>query len=200
MNRTKWISLYLFVLTLTISCVTINIYFPAAAVEKAADEIVKEVWGEDGETQEKKNSEPQSFLGQLIRHAASALAIKEAYAQEPDINVTTPAIRTLKANIQARAQSIKPFLDRGNAGITNDGLLVIRSTDGLRLKEKGSITRLIKAENKDREALYLEIAEANNFSSEKVLDIKKIFARSWIKNSKKGWWVQSPSGEWNQKQ
>ena len=27
------------------ACVTVNIYFPAAAVERAADEIVKETWG-----------------------------------------------------------------------------------------------------------------------------------------------------------
>lgn len=26
------------------SCVTINIYFPAAAAEKAADRIIEEVW------------------------------------------------------------------------------------------------------------------------------------------------------------
>ena len=35
-------------LTLTgiflVGCVTINIYFPAAAAEKAADKIIKEVW------------------------------------------------------------------------------------------------------------------------------------------------------------
>ena len=31
--------------TLTlVSCVTINIYFPAAAAEKAADRIIDEVW------------------------------------------------------------------------------------------------------------------------------------------------------------
>jgi hypothetical protein len=28
------------------ACVTVNIYFPAAAVERAADQIVKETWGE----------------------------------------------------------------------------------------------------------------------------------------------------------
>ncbi len=27
-----------------VSCVTINIYFPAAAAEKAADKIIDEVW------------------------------------------------------------------------------------------------------------------------------------------------------------
>ena len=39
-------------LALTLSaCVTINIYFPAAAAEKAADKIIEEVWQlKDGET------------------------------------------------------------------------------------------------------------------------------------------------------
>ena len=37
--------LSLFALTLVVSaCVTINIYFPAAAAEKAADKIIDEVW------------------------------------------------------------------------------------------------------------------------------------------------------------
>ncbi len=82
----------------------------------------------------------------------------------------------------------------------NDGLLGVRSTDGLRMKERGSIVRLIDAENNDREALYLEIAKANNFSLEKVPDIKKIFAESWIKKKKKGWWIQDASGEWRRKE
>lgn len=38
------------------ACVTINIYFPAAAAEKAADKIIDEVWQlKDAET--KKNGE-----------------------------------------------------------------------------------------------------------------------------------------------
>lgn len=39
------------------ACVTINIYFPAAAAEKAADKIIDEVWqikqGETAESAEK---------------------------------------------------------------------------------------------------------------------------------------------------
>ncbi|MBX3640325.1 MAG: hypothetical protein KF888_07420 [Nitrosomonas sp.] len=31
------------------ACVTINIYFPAAAAEKAADKIIEEVWQLDRE-------------------------------------------------------------------------------------------------------------------------------------------------------
>ena len=35
---------------LTAGCVTINIYFPAAAAEKAADRIIDEVWQLKGAT------------------------------------------------------------------------------------------------------------------------------------------------------
>ena len=37
------------------SCVTINVYFPAAAAEKAADRIIEQVLGDDA----RKNVEPQ---------------------------------------------------------------------------------------------------------------------------------------------
>ena len=36
-----WIALAALALS---ACVTINIYFPAAAAEKAADQIIEEVW------------------------------------------------------------------------------------------------------------------------------------------------------------
>ena len=39
----RWIWLAAFVIALP-ACVTINIYFPAAAAEKVADKIIDEVW------------------------------------------------------------------------------------------------------------------------------------------------------------
>ncbi len=190
------------------SCVTINIYFPAAAVEKAADQIVDEVWGNKGAPQPakpeapapKKEGEPQSFFDNSIKFAIAVIGPEEAFAAEADINVTTPAIRALKDSIKDRAESIKPYLDRENVGISNDGLLTMRSNEGLNLKEKAELARLIDAENKERKALYVEIARANNFSPDKVSDIRKIFARSWINQAKKGWWVQSEDGQWSRKE
>jgi hypothetical protein len=46
MNKTKMNkSLWLLIVAAGLSaCVTINIYFPAAAAEKAADKIIEEVW------------------------------------------------------------------------------------------------------------------------------------------------------------
>lgn len=196
-KRAGFIFSFLFIMH---SCVTINIYFPAAAVERAADKIVEEVWGEqEGEPQEEEQQgEPESFLYQERRFAL--LGPAEAFAVEADINVTTPAIRALKESIKKRADTLKPFLDQGNAGLSNDGLVLVRNSDGLSLKDKAMLTRLTEAENNDRDALYREIAKANNFPPEKVTDIKTIFAGSWIKNARTGWWVQSPDGTWSRKQ
>ena len=43
---------------LVVACVTINVYFPAAAAEKAADRIIEEVWGEDSVPAEETEPAP----------------------------------------------------------------------------------------------------------------------------------------------
>ncbi|KPK00037.1 MAG: hypothetical protein AMK71_08790 [Nitrospira bacterium SG8_35_4] len=195
---------FCFLLFCVASCITINIYFPAAAVEKAADRIVDEVWGPQGgtpggEDEKKQDVQPQSRMGDVLIFALSLAGPREAMAQEADINVTTPAIRALKESIQSRAESIRPYMDGGNIGISREGLLVVRTTEGLNLKDKAAVNRLVEAENHDRNSLYEEIARANNFPPERVADIKTIFAGSWAKNARAGWWVQDDGGSWKQK-
>jgi uncharacterized protein len=179
------------------ACVTVNIYFPAAAVERAADQIVKETWG--GPEEPVKKEEPRSSLMRPITVARLFVFVGEASAQEADINVSNPAIRALKDSIKNRSSSIKPFMDRGNVGITRDGLLTVRTTEGLNLKERAEVQQLIDAENRDREALYLEIAKANNIAQESVPKIRMIFAKSWIEQAQPGWWIQDPQGNWKKK-
>jgi uncharacterized protein YdbL (DUF1318 family) len=187
----------LFIALLANACVTVNIYFPAAAVERAADEIVKETWG--GRTESVPKDEPRSRVPTIAPKIASISFIGEAFAQEADINISNPAIRALKDSIKNRSGSIKPFMDRGNAGLTNEGLLTVRTTDGLSLKERAEVQQLLDAENRDRESLYLEIAKANNFPKESVAKIKAIFARSWLEQAQPGWWVQDGQGNWQKK-
>jgi len=179
------------------ACVTVNIYFPAAAVERAADQIVKETWGGPAkpaipvpQPQSRSLFSPNRFLALSF--------VSEAFAQDADINVTNPAIRALKDSIKKRSDAIKPYMDRGNIGIAQDGLLAIRSADGLNLKERAEASQLIDAENKDREALYAEIAKANGIPKENIPKIKSIFAKSWIEQAQPGWWIQS-DGNWQKK-
>ena len=193
MDKKLFLSLA-FVLT---ACVTVNIYFPAAAVQRAADKIVEETWGEQGKEGVKEPPKSGALAAQKI-YAFVGFA-SEAHAQEPDINVSNPAIRTLKESIKTRSESIKPFMDKGNVGINRDGLLVVRSTEGLNLKERAEVQQLVEAENRDREALYAEIARANNFPKERVADIKRIFAKSWIEQARSGLWIQNAQGNWSRK-
>ena len=71
----------LFLTALLISaCVTVNIYFPAAAVERAADQIVKETWGGGGEPA-KNESQPQSYDWRTPARIVSLSLVGEAQAQ-----------------------------------------------------------------------------------------------------------------------
>ncbi len=179
------------------ACVTVNIYFPAAAVERAADQIVKETWGGPAKPATPV-PQPQSRSLFSPNRLLALSFVSEAFAQDADINVTNPAIRALKDSIKKRSDAIKPYMDRGNIGIAQDGLLAIRSADGLNLKERAEANQLIDAENKDREALYAEIAKANGIPKENIPKIKSIFAKSWIEQAQPGWWIQN-NGNWQKK-
>jgi uncharacterized protein YdbL (DUF1318 family) len=169
-----------------VSCITVNIYFPAPEVRQAAEEIVEETWG--AESPRPQATKESSWL--------RLFAPSRVEAQEADINVSTAAIRALKESMRKRAEQLKPFLNAGRVGISKDGMLAIRGLDGVPLGEQATIRRLVEAENRDRASLYREIAEANNFGSDRVPDIQRIFAETWIDKAEKGWLVQKSDGTW----
>lgn len=172
-----------------ISCVTINIYFPAEELRGAADKIVEEVWGDRNPQDTEKN--PPQQPGSSIFHYLQPTA---AYAAQ-DINVSTPEIRAIKASIKKRSAALAGFLKSGTIGIGQNGLLKVRSTAGLNLKQRGQVNKLVKAENKDRLQLYKEIAVANGFP-DKTAEVQNIFADSWRKQAAKGWFLEKPNGTW----
>jgi uncharacterized protein YdbL (DUF1318 family) len=186
-----------------VSCVTVNIYFPAAAIQKAADEIVEDV----RKTPEQKPDKPleqqpedkKSKQGPVSRVRLVHLGPTEAHAAAVDINVSTPAVRALKASMANRFPQLQPLYGKGAIGETNTGLLVIRDTGTLSLKEKADVNRLVEQENADRQALYAEIIRANNLDTSRLAEVQRLFANSWRGQSSAGWWIQSDSGEWSKK-
>jgi len=177
------------------ACVTVNIYFPAAAVQKAADEIVDDV-RQIEKKDEQKPEQKQMKLFQEIKRLSWGPS--EAHAQI-NIEVSTPAIRALKDSIKERFPQLKPFYDKGSIGENSVGLLETRDVAGLNLKEKADLNRLVDLENKDRKDLYTEIMKANKFGPEVLPQIQKIFANSWRDKSQSGWWIQNDKGEWEKK-
>jgi len=182
------------------ACVTINIYFPAAAAEKAADEIIKDIQGITPQKVEPKSSLPDSHAAvyQWIDKAVGLfIASAEAEAAEADLAIDSAEIRQLRATMESRFASIKPFYDSGVIGIQADGLLAIRDAGSVPLKDRNKVGKLVAAENQDRQSLYAAIANANGHP-EWAAQIKSTFAARWVSNAQAGWWYQA-SGTWKQK-
>ena len=183
-----------------VSCLTINIYFPEAEIQKTADEIVKEIRkSEEEKREEKKNVSDAGKAQKILSDRGNSFSlIPAAYAQE-EVEVSTPKIRALKQSLKERFRKLRPFFDKGNVGETNDGFIRIRDESGLNLKEKALLRNLEKDENNDRRNLYSEIAKALDVDPSQIKRVRKIFAERWINEAKAGWWIQKEDGEWIKK-
>ncbi|NQU08383.1 MAG: YdbL family protein [Candidatus Abyssubacteria bacterium] len=182
-------------LLLTLACVTVNVYFPAAEMQSAADRIEDEVRGQQSSSLGLETAPKESMLRRLL-HGMTLEG--RAYAQV-DINVTTPNIRALIDSRAKRFEALRPLYEKGIIGESKDALLSIRSLDGLDFKSKAETKKLVTAENSDREKLYLEIVKANGLPPDTVSQIKEIFANSMRKKADKGWWIQKDDGKWVKK-
>jgi uncharacterized protein YdbL (DUF1318 family) len=189
------------------ACVTINVYFPAAAAEKAADRIIEDVWGPEGEppAEAAPKGGEQSSLGLrgpgevLLAAAGSALdlVIPAAEAQA-DLDVSSPAIRRLVAAMEARHGQLEPYYASGAIGLTADGLVELRDPNAVALAERNAARKLVADENADRNSLYREIAAANG-KPEWESDIRGTFAQRWVAKAHSGWWYRNAAGQWTQK-
>lgn len=207
-NQVRQLFLALLITFTVISCVTINIYFPAAAAEKAAEKIVDDVLqsGLPEVKPEKQDHAPQSFYYQHELSPAHQvlLSITDFFipmaqaAGQADINIDSAGIRAIRNRMEKRQAKLRPFYQSGNIGFTNNGLVASISSAGLSVKKKSVMKKLIKAENKDRMALYSEIAKANGHP-EWQADIQKTFSKTWIRKISPGWMYQSASGKWLKK-
>ncbi|MBT8046984.1 MAG: YdbL family protein [Xanthomonadales bacterium] len=182
------------------ACVTINVYFPAAAAERAAEKFVGDVLGEP--------KEEGSLLNPLERQTGSAIyriagaldfLISDAQAQQAEIEINTPQINAIKARMSERQKlQLNSLFDAGAIGFGSDGLIIIRDRSAVSLSERRSLESVVADENRDRKAVYREIAVANGHP-EWEQDIQETFGREWVRNARKGWYYQDSSGAWRQK-
>ena len=185
------------------ACVTINIYFPAAAAEKVADEIIKGIQSEESiDLESKEQIAPQSrynstqlFIYQLLDTTFN-FVMPTAQAASVNLDVNTAEIRGLRSSMSGRFSALKFFYAKGNIGIKSDGFLVTKGD--VALKDRNKINKLVSAENADRQRLYQAIANANGHP-DWVGKIRSTFATRWVSNAHSGWWYQSSNGNWKKK-
>ena len=186
-----------FSLIVLAACVTVNIYFPAAEVQKAADKIVDDVTEPDQKAPPKPGNS-SSLLEQLRIVSRLSIGPKNAYA-EVNVDVSTPAIRALKESMRNGFRQLKPYYEKAAVGENNNGIVEIRDTAGLDLREQAQVKQLVDQVNKDRTSLYREIQSANKYPPEILPQIQKIFANSWREKSQAGWMIQNDAGQWVKK-
>ena len=206
----RWLMLPPLAVALT-ACVTINVYFPAAEAREAAKQFVEKVINET----DAKPAEPvkpgggsasieapldERMAAMLARvDVASLMGIGAAQAQgQPDIKIQTPAIQAIQARMEQRFDAqLRGAFDAGALGFTGDGMVTVRDASKLALKDRVAVNQAVADDNRDRAAVYREIAVANGHA-EWEPRIREVFARQWIDSARKGWWYQS-GGAWKQK-
>lgn len=202
-------------------CVTINVYFPEAAIQDLAERIEAQV-----ERQAAATGAEEAHLGQgegrLPRTAAqpASLVVRawsriagpllawtapRALAQGPATSevaapeVTNPAIRAIIGSRAARLAELARFKKQKVIGENNQGLVVARQLTDLALRDRAAVQRLIKAENADREALYREIAAVKNVDLAQLGRIRETYAKTLRDKARAGDPVQQPDGSWIEK-
>jgi len=201
-KRSKWKPMLFVMAMLALSaCVTINVYFPAAEAQEAAAEFVDKVINADKAATDDQAADPKP-MPQASRRPSFDLTsffISTAAAQEVDITIRTPAIQAIQNRMSERFNSsLRQHFDGGALGFSNDGLIVVHDATKVPLKDRVTLNQHVADDNRDRKAVYREIAVANGHP-EWENQIRDTFAKQWIRDAKAGWWYQTSAGDWKQK-
>ncbi len=204
---TKRLLAYPFMTLVLSACVTINIYFPAAAAEEAARTIVRDVLKGDEEApasqpadkagdRQSRTQQPNLLLIAVGR--ALELMVPAAHAGQANININTAAISAIRAGMQRRQARLAPFYQAGAAGFDKRGMVSIRDLGAVALKDRNTLKKLVADENADRSRLYREIARANGHP-EWESDVRATFAKVWVEEALPGYWYQDGAGNWRRR-
>lgn len=195
-------------LALLAGCVTINVYFPAAAAQKAADQVISNIMGPGAEgsapAPASSTQPPSSGAGEPAQQPLAMLildaVVPAASAAEPaNLDVQTPAIEAIEARMRSRFHStLQGLFASGAIGLTHNGDVAMHDASKVPLAQRSQANQAIAAENSDRAELYKQIAIANGHP-EWAQRMREAFAKQWISRARGGWYYQDASGNWQKK-
>jgi uncharacterized protein YdbL (DUF1318 family) len=187
-------------------CVTINVYFPAAAAQKAADKIISNVIGPDEQPQDQmqqpasgSSSADDGGTPLAARVLDALIPAANAAEAQPNIKIQTPEIEAIQERMRDRYHaSLDALLDSGAVGFTHDGMVAVHDASKAPLSQRAQMNSVVADENRDRAAMYRQIAIANGHP-EWESQIRQSFAGQWIGRAHSGWYYQNASGKWVKK-
>lgn len=204
-------------LGLLAGCVTVNVYFPAAEAQRAADKIINAVTGsttaapgapaEPSKTRTAPPTQPpatrasppayaESLLASAAGEALDSLVPTAEAAGHADLDISTPQIRAIVADMHQRFQRLKPYFESGVVGVTADGTIAVRDQSSVPLTQRAMLAQLVAQQNQDLSQLYTQIASANGHP-QWASDIRNAFAQRWIAHARQvGWYYRDGNGNW----
>lgn len=188
--------------TLVAACVTINVYFPEAAAEQAADRIIDKVRGEQTDSGAALWPAGGGFYAEPVTVAAARsyvnLFVPEARAQaNVDFDRPSPEKTARENALAKRFPQLEPWYDSGAIGMNERGNVEVRDRNLIPLKDRNGVLQLVNAQNSDWDELYAEIARLNQHP-EWENSIRRTFASRWVAKADRGWWYKE-GGSWKQK-
>lgn len=107
---------------------------------------------------------------------------------------TSPLVQEIALRMRERHAAVEALKGKGCLGETNRGYLELRDCDTVReAEQRNEAQKLIADDNKDRKALYAEIARLNKeVSNLTVSTVESIYALQRLNRAKPGQWYQLP--------
>ncbi len=132
----------------------------------------------------------------LVAHVYGTLAEPLPYGG-PDIDQPL-------ARMQARWSELKPLLERGIVGLTEDGDLAVHDVGEMADSEARRLSSLVRAENFDRHILYRAMCAAVGYGGDVEQSYlpftEDTFGAEWAKQAPAGWWLRNHKGRWFRKE
>ena len=197
--RTFFYGVLATVMVALVGCVTINVYFPEAAAQKAADQFIGTVL--DNAAPAPASSTPAPAKPQAHPSAMLLdLLVPAAYAADvPNIRIENATTDAIRQRMRARFNGgLQDLFASGAVGFTHDGMVAVRDASKVPLSQRAQLNATIADENRDRAALYREVANANGHPEWKE-QIQTTFAKGWIERAPAGWYYQDAAGAWKRK-
>lgn len=185
-----------FSLAALIGCVVIpntfeaNIRIEIRHIQEQADGVLDYVEGTSDELPGLAPSDSQTSM--ILRGVRSLRLASVAYAAE--LNDNTPRVKQIADSMKRRFTQVKALKKKGRVGENNRGMLEM--APGVRIsdaEEKNEVQRAIAAENKDRKALYQEIARINRDQNLNVSTVEGIYAQKHLARARAGEHFQLPA-------
>jgi hypothetical protein len=183
--------------------ITVNIYFPEKDVKEAYKNLEKELMTPEKKPEDKPEDRPRSFL--RLELVASANAQEPGLAEKiSDIVKKMPDVVNAYREMGARIADTDRLRDSGAVGEAKSGMLEERERTLSPADRK-----VVEMENANRQTVINGMAKAIiriNRLPENDENLRQVtpqateqFAAIRRDSAKKGWWIQTPDGNWVRK-